>query len=72
VRGGDMLAVGGGQFRQIQELVPESFNSANQVGIGAHFTDGTTGAYIVSVPEPSFLFLLSITVYLSPRRSRNR
>jgi len=58
------LDVGNGELRQITQLWAESFNSSNQLGFLAFFSDGTNGAFIASVPEPSTVFLLSMGVLM--------
>jgi hypothetical protein len=50
---GDLLPIGGGQSKTVDDLDISELNTLNQVAFTAHFTDGTNGAFIASVPEPS-------------------
>jgi hypothetical protein len=56
-RSGQKLDVGDGESRTIAHLTPYSFNTANEVGFEAEFTDGSNGVFIAVVPEPSSLAL---------------
>ena len=70
-RSGDFLDMGDGELRQITQLWAESFNSANQLGFIAFFTDGTNGAFVATVPEPSsVLFLAAPALLIFSRRRR--
>jgi MYXO-CTERM domain-containing protein len=69
-RSGDFLDVGNGELRQITQLRAESFNSSNQLGFLAFFTDGTNGAFIATVPEPAALLLTA--ALLAPLHRRRR
>jgi hypothetical protein len=69
---GNLLHVGDNQFRTVSTLSLFDFNTLNQIAFIATFTDGTQGAFIATVPEPSSLLLLTGTVLLIPRRRRHR
>jgi hypothetical protein len=67
---GDLLHVGDNQFRTVGSLDLFEFNSNNQLAFVATFSDGTSGAFIATVPEPTTLCLLSIGMLLTLHRRR--
>jgi hypothetical protein len=79
-RDGDRFDVGGGDVRTIQNLhyfqdgtdptIGDSyFNDAGQLAFELTFTDGSTGLFIATVPEPVILRLfLLLGCFLSRRR----
>lgn len=72
---GEPFDVGGGDLRLIRgfNLFKDSFlNDANQFAFTATFTDGTTGAFVASVPEPSSAWLLLIAGRVTRRGVRRR
>jgi hypothetical protein len=64
---GESLDVGGGESRYVQNLIPNGFNNVGQVAFIAQFIDGTDGAFIAVVPEPSSLWLLIFATSLTLR-----
>jgi hypothetical protein len=74
IKQGDSLEVAPGVFKTISDLTTafgpssQSSNELHQLTFGATFADGTTGAFIASVPEPSTFVLLSIAGLALPFR----
>jgi hypothetical protein len=66
VKQGDSLEVAPGIFKIISDLTvgfgpsSQSANAQHQLTFTATFTDGTSGAFIAAVPEPSSVALLSV------------
>ena len=59
-RSGDFMDVGNGELRQIAQLWPDTFNSRNQLSFLAYFADGTNGAFVATVPEPTTTLLVLV------------
>jgi len=69
VRAGDVLEVRPGDFRTVSSFgflrtqgvdSHKAFNDAGQFAFRAHFTDGSSGVFVASVPEPSVVLLLAM------------
>jgi len=76
-REGGFLNVGG-DMKQIQELILRSnifdghVSDSGQVAFYAAFTDGSSGIFLASVPEPSSIFvILGPLLWLSGRRMKS-
>jgi hypothetical protein len=79
-RDGDLFDVGGGDFRTIKSLefikkyqqiydeVGASPDEAGRVGFVAEFTDGSSGIFFATVPEPSTMFAFFVAVAASVSR----
>jgi hypothetical protein len=71
VGSGDLIPVGDGQFRSVTDLQLAELNTLNQVAFIADFSDGTNGAFVASVPEPSAIVVaLAALVPVLIRRRR--
>jgi hypothetical protein len=72
IKRGDSLEVLPGDFRVIADLsaafgpAGQASNEQHQLVFTAIFTDGSSGAFIASVPEPSTLALVGVCVFCWP------
>jgi hypothetical protein len=70
---GESFDVGGGDLRTLKDfnIFDESFLSdANQFAFSASFTDGSTGVFVATVPEPTGIACLLLGAFLAGRRLR--
>ena len=69
---GQLFDVGNGDLRTIERFHLGQLNDLGQLPFWANFTDGSTGLFLVTIPEPStlsMLFLSSLMLFARNRRT---
>ncbi|MCY2953033.1 MAG: hypothetical protein NTU53_13810 [Planctomycetota bacterium] len=69
-RAGDPLDLGDGAPRTIQYLTPFDFSNTGQLAMTVTFSDGSTGLFIATVPEPATPIALALISLAMLRPSR--